>query len=104
MLITRASRGALINHQNTGSCVGGRQEGQTFASERHNCLLGILDVSMPVVYGEGSKASLRLRKEIFEKQRPPSSAQQPPHPSTESNIESEHEILARVRRNAAGVR
>ena len=31
------------------------------------CLLGILDVSMPVIYGEGSKAYTRLLKELDEK-------------------------------------
>ncbi|GJC78530.1 vegetative incompatibility protein HET-E-1 [Colletotrichum liriopes] len=45
----------------------------SWASKRHTtryedmayCLLGIFDISMPLIYGEGSKAFLRLQEEII---------------------------------------
>ena len=31
------------------------------------CLMGIFDVNMPMIYGEGSKAFIRLQEEILKK-------------------------------------
>ncbi|KAI3327160.1 HET-domain-containing protein [Xylariaceae sp. AK1471] len=36
------------------------------------CLLGLLDVNMPLLYGEGHKAFLRLQEEFLKKQHDPS--------------------------------
>ncbi|KZL85944.1 het domain-containing protein [Colletotrichum incanum] len=51
--IWTASTAASSKHQTT------RDEAMAY------CLLGIFDISMPLIYGEGSKAFLRLQEEII---------------------------------------
>lgn len=43
------------------------QRGTTRVEDRAYCLLGIFDVNMPMLYGEGEKAFLRLQEEIIKR-------------------------------------
>ncbi|KAK5126115.1 hypothetical protein LTR85_011470 [Meristemomyces frigidus] len=54
------------------------------------CLLGIFDVNMPLLYGEGSKAFLRLQREIIRQ-------------STDQSIFAHGEILGRSRGFSGGL-
>ncbi|KAK1973549.1 hypothetical protein LZ30DRAFT_538061, partial [Colletotrichum cereale] len=37
----------------------------TRAEDKAYCLMGIFDVNMPLIYGEGKKSFLRLQQEIL---------------------------------------
>lgn len=69
--VTRIDHHYLVNHKTFyGASVACRM---SWASSRQTtriediayCLLGLFDVNMPLLYGEGSKAFLRLQHEIF---------------------------------------
>jgi hypothetical protein len=68
--ITRIDEDVLIDSRNLGFASVAKR--LSWAAERKTsrkedeayCLLGIFDVNMPMLYGEGSKAFLRLQEEI----------------------------------------
>jgi hypothetical protein len=69
-VITGIPRDALQNFRHDDFCIA---EKMSWAARRTTtreedsayCLLGIFDVNMPLLYGEGSKAFLRLQEEIM---------------------------------------
>lgn len=69
--ITRIPRDILSHEASLESIAIGRR--MSWASKRHTTrsedmaysLMGIFDINMPMLYGEGSKAFIRLQEEIF---------------------------------------
>ncbi|KAF2092811.1 HET-domain-containing protein, partial [Rhizodiscina lignyota] len=69
--ITRIDEQVLVDNSVVGSIPVARR--MSWASERKTtreediayCLLGLFDVNMPLIYGEGPKAFLRLQEEII---------------------------------------
>ncbi|KAH9905868.1 heterokaryon incompatibility protein-domain-containing protein [Xylariomycetidae sp. FL2044] len=58
--------GWLISHSSAAECISWVSRRTTSRREdMAYCLLGLLDVSMPILYGEGHKAFLRLQEEII---------------------------------------
>lgn len=69
--ITRIDEEVLLNSDLAGSVAIARRMSwaakreTTRAEDMAYCLLGILDVNMPMLYGEGPKAFIRLQEEII---------------------------------------
>jgi hypothetical protein len=69
--ITRIQLDAIIYRQTTKRCSNGEKMSwmahrqKTRVGDTAYCLLGIFDINMPLLYGEGEKAFKRLQEEII---------------------------------------